>query len=78
MDKLIKPVSSLKGTIEVPGDKSISHRALIFGAMCDGDVSIKNLSTASDCASTTNCLRALGIEIIDESNKETIVKGKGL
>jgi len=78
MDKLIKPVSSLKGTIEVPGDKSISHRALIFGAMCDGDVSIKNLSTASDCASTTNCLRALGIEIIDESNKETIVKGKDL
>ncbi len=78
MDKLIKPVSSLKGTIEVPGDKSISHRALIFGAMCDGDISIRNLSTAADCISTANCLRALGIEIIHKSDKETIVKGKGL
>lgn len=78
MDKLIKPVSSLNGTIEVPGDKSISHRALIFGAMSSGDVCITNLSTAADCSSTADCLRSLGIEIINDSNVQTIVKGNGL
>jgi len=77
MDKIITRVSTLKGCIEVSGDKSISHRALILGAMCSGDVTIANLSTGADCVSTAECLKLLGVEI-KTSDKQTIVKGRGL
>ncbi len=78
MDKNIKPGSKLSGSIEVPGDKSISHRALILGAMCPGKVLITNLSSAADCTANANCLKSLGIEIEKQSVSEMIIKGGGL
>ena len=71
---LKKPIT---GTITVPGDKSISHRALILGAMSKGKMEIHNLATGQDCASTLNCLKNLGIEIQKEKDV-LIVNGKGL
>ena len=72
----IQPAERLSGTVELPGDKSISHRAAILAAMAEGETRIENFSTAADCASTLNCLRDLGVEIRLE-NKTVFVKGVG-
>ena len=61
----------------MPGDKSISHRALLITSLANGRSRIQDLSDAADPNSTTNCLRALGITIQHTKN-ETIVNGKGL
>ncbi len=77
MNKTITPVNKLGGTIEIPGDKSISHRALIFASMAKGISRIENLSTAADCMSTISCLKALGIKIEKQADGTFIVEGKG-
>jgi 3-phosphoshikimate 1-carboxyvinyltransferase len=63
----------LQGTVRVPGDKSISHRALILGAIASGTSTFEGLSTGADVQSTAACLRALGIEVTDGA-----VVGRGL
>ncbi len=63
----------LRGTVHVPGDKSISHRALILNAVADGSARVSHLSSGADVASTSACLRSLGVEI-DEGQ----VRGAGL
>src|SRR5574341_937204 len=77
MRKMIKPVNCLQGEIEVPGDKSISHRALIIGAMSSGKMNISNLANGEDCLSTINCLKNLGIKIQKEKDG-VMVCGQGL
>ena len=59
----VKRARGLQGTVRVPGDKSISHRALILGAIASGESTVKGLSTGADVESTASCLRALGVEI---------------
>ena len=76
MRKIIKPVNSLQGEIEVPGDKSISHRALIIGAMSKGKMNISNLASGQDCLSTIRCLESLGIKIQKEEDGFA-VNGRG-
>lgn len=72
----ISKANSVKGTINLPGDKSISHRAAMILAMSEGKAKIENFATSEDCASTLNCLRHLGVEI--EQNETTIsIKGVG-
>lgn len=67
----------LKGQIHVPGDKSISHRAVMFGALAKGKTTIANFLTGEDCLSTIACFRKLGVDIhTDESNK-IVIYGKG-
>ncbi len=78
MDKRINPTSKIEGKVQVPGDKSISHRALILGSMTQGEVLISNLSTADDCASSIGCLRDLGIEIEKQDHTQVLVKGRGV
>src|SRR5215471_17748827 len=53
----------LRGTCRVPGDKSISHRALLFGALCDGVVEVRGLGEGGDNKSTARALEALGVDI---------------
>jgi len=77
MRRLIRPAKRIRGEIEVPGDKSITHRALILGSLCEGKVEVKNFSPALDCRSTLNCLRQLGVEI-EMENSAALIKGKGL
>lgn len=72
----IKSAESLKGTINLPGDKSISHRAAIFSAMAVGESKIENFSSAADCASTLECLKNLGVEI-SQTDSTVLVKGVG-
>ncbi len=71
--------SPLKGCISLPGDKSISHRAALIGAIADGRTKIKNYSTSIDCLTTLNCLRNLGVEIEGPDARGNVsVYGKGL
>lgn len=67
----------LKGEITVPGDKSISHRAVMFGALSKGTTEVTNFLQGADCLSTIDCFRRLGIAIENTSEK-IIVHGKGL
>jgi 3-phosphoshikimate 1-carboxyvinyltransferase len=61
MTKTIHPAKCLRGSIRVPGDKSISHRALLLGALAEGETAVANLSTGQDVASTRTCLSRLGV-----------------
>lgn len=69
-------MSRLKGAVKVPGDKSISHRALIFGAMAEGRTNVDNLSNGEDVRSTWACLQALGCKIRREKDRASF-KGLG-
>jgi 3-phosphoshikimate 1-carboxyvinyltransferase len=76
---VFKKSGPLKGTITVPGDKSISHRAVMFGALADGITEVTNFLQGADCLSTIRCFRQLGIDIINEAaSDQVIIYGKGL
>ncbi|MDQ6675025.1 MAG: 3-phosphoshikimate 1-carboxyvinyltransferase [Chloroflexota bacterium] len=68
---------SIRGSLSVPGDKSISHRAVLFNALGEGDASITNFSPGADCTSTLGCLRSLGVKIERDADGVRI-KGTGL
>ena len=79
MNQTLRPVKSLRGTITVPGDKSISHRAVMFGAIADGQTRIRNFLRSADCLSTISCFKALGIEFEQDPAEDTVVvHGRGL
>lgn len=77
MDLKIQRVKKLAGSIEVPGDKSISHRALMLTALAIGSSEITGLSSGRDVLSTAECLKKMAVEIIHDRDK-VIVRGKGL
>jgi 3-phosphoshikimate 1-carboxyvinyltransferase len=68
----IEPVARLDGHIAVPGDKSISHRSLLIGALCDGDVRVSQWGRSGDTESTLAAVRALGV-VVDEEDVDTLV-----
>lgn len=70
-------VQSLKGEVLVPGDKSISHRAVMFGSLANGLTEISNFLQGADCLSTIKCFRSMGIEIENKIDK-ILIHGKGL
>ncbi|WP_088816101.1 MULTISPECIES: 3-phosphoshikimate 1-carboxyvinyltransferase [Listeria] len=74
--KLQTGKSHLHGTIEVPGDKSISHRSIMFGALANGETRIRHFLRADDCLSTIQAFRDLGVQI-EETPDEIIVHGVG-
>lgn len=75
--KTLTRKTGLKGTLTVPGDKSISHRAVMFGALAEGTTTIHGFLKGADCLSTIGCFQAMGIDI--EEKEDTIyVRGKGL
>lgn len=73
----ISPGPSLNGRLKVPGDKSISHRLLMLGALAEGNSQFTGLGDGADVRSTAACLRELGVEI-ELSPELTTVKGVGL
>lgn len=73
----IKPAKSLKGEISIPGDKSISHRSIMFGAIADEVTEVTNFLHGADCLSTISCFRQLGIEI-EVTDTNVKIHGKGL
>ena len=73
----IKKLTNLHGEITVPGDKSISHRAVMFGSLAKGTTRIIHFLEGADCLSTISCFRKMGIDI-ENNNGEILVHGKGL
>lgn len=74
--KLTK-IEKLQGEISIPGDKSISHRAVMFGSLAKGTTHISNFLAGADCLATIDCFRKMGIKIEQEGTNVT-VHGKGL
>lgn len=75
--KIQQATRPLRGEVTIPGDKSISHRAVMFGALADGTTRITNFLQGADCLSTISCFRKMGIEI-ENTPTEILVHGKGL
>jgi 3-phosphoshikimate 1-carboxyvinyltransferase len=73
----LSSAARLHGTIAVPGDKSISHRAVIFNAIAEGNARITNFLPGADCLSTIACMQALGVKI-EQAGDEVRVAGRGL
>ena len=75
--KVISPGGTVEGVVELPGDKSISHRYAILAALAEGTSEISNYASAADCRSTLECLRGLGIGIESKEGRVRVA-GKGL
>lgn len=78
MDLIINRAKTLKGEITVPGDKSISHRAAMFGALAQGRTKISNFLAGADCLSTIKCFQAMGVEYTGTGSDFVTVEGVGL
>jgi 3-phosphoshikimate 1-carboxyvinyltransferase len=78
-DRVVQPARRLRGTIAVPGDKSISHRAAMLNALADGKATIQNFLAGEDCLSTLSVLRELGVEWqLDESGDTPVLWIRGV
>ncbi len=77
-DYLMEPGGRLLGCIRVPGDKSISHRAIMLGALADGVTHIKGLLQGQDVLATLAAFRAMGVDIVEPQAGRLIIKGVGL
>ena len=66
-----------RGEVTVPGDKSISHRAVMLGSLAEGTTEISNFLQGADCLSTIDCFRRMGIEI-ENTSERILIHGKGL
>jgi 3-phosphoshikimate 1-carboxyvinyltransferase len=75
--RVISPGGIVDGVVELPGDKSISHRYAIIAALAEGSSEIQNYASAADCRSTLECLRRLGVEI-ETSERRVRINGTGL
>lgn len=78
MELVIEKVNKLRGNINVPGDKSISHRSLILGSIAQGETRIYNFLNSMDCLKTLECMQSLGVKIELDENNSVNIKGKGL
>ena len=74
----VEPAGTLVGHIAVPGDKSISHRAVLIGALADGETHVRGLGRSADTQSTIDAVRSLGVQVDDVADDELVVHGAGL
>jgi 3-phosphoshikimate 1-carboxyvinyltransferase len=74
---LVRPAQRASGSVQVPGDKSISHRYALLGGLADGQTRITGYSAGADCAATLECLRALGVPI-QKTGGVVEIAGRGL
>jgi len=73
---VIRPAKNLAGSVRLPGDKSISHRYAMLGGIANGATKLENFSTGADCASTLECLRALGVKW-QRNEGSVVIQGSG-
>jgi 3-phosphoshikimate 1-carboxyvinyltransferase len=73
---VVRPARGLQGSVRLPGDKSISHRYAMLGAIAEGTTKLENYSTGADCASTLGCVRSLGAKW-ERNNGSVIIQGCG-
>ena len=73
----VQPATRVSGVIEVPGDKSISHRALMLSGIADGTSQVSGFLASEDCLATLKAMRALGVHIDQTAATEVTVHGVG-
>ncbi len=73
---VVRPARNLSGSLQLPGDKSISHRYAMLGGIAEGTTKLENFSTGADCASTLRCLRTLGVEW-EKKDGSVVIQGRG-
>jgi 3-phosphoshikimate 1-carboxyvinyltransferase len=78
MERIVAPASSVVGHIAVPGDKSISHRAVLIAAICEGETRITAFGRSADTEATLGAVRALGVEVEEEDVDVLLVRGAGV
>ncbi len=74
----VEPAGTLRGELVVNGDKSVSHRALLVGALCDGPVRVRGFGASADTLATLDAVRALGVQVDGEPERELVVHGRGV
>jgi 3-phosphoshikimate 1-carboxyvinyltransferase len=76
---VVRPARQVAGAIRLPGDKSISHRYAMLGAIAEGETRLENYSTGADCANTLGCLRSLGVSWMctDRASNTVEIAGRG-
>lgn len=74
----VEPVPAIVGHVAVPGDKSISHRAVLIGAIAEGETRILGFGRSADTESTIGAVRSLGVEVLEDDVDELRVRGRGL
>jgi 3-phosphoshikimate 1-carboxyvinyltransferase len=74
----VAPASSVAGHIAVPGDKSISHRALLVAAISEGETRVEGFGRSADTEASVQALRALGVRVEEEDVDALVVHGVGL
>jgi 3-phosphoshikimate 1-carboxyvinyltransferase len=78
-ETLVRPARNIRGSVQLPGDKSISHRYAMLAGVAEGPSRLENYSTGADCASTLECMRALGVKWERKPEQNVIeVRGRGL
>jgi 3-phosphoshikimate 1-carboxyvinyltransferase len=75
---IVSPANSVGGAIDVPSDKSISHRSILIGSISEGSVSVSNFLHAEDCLATLEAMRMLGVSITETGPRELRIDGVGL
>lgn len=78
MDFKVTPSKLRDAVVTVPGDKSISHRALMLGSIAEGRTDVRGFLNGADCLATANAMRALGVNIEHPSATEVVIEGVGL
>ncbi len=76
--RTISPGGAVTGVVELPGDKSISHRYAILASLADGQSEIANYASSADCQSTLECFRRLGVAIEVSKDRRVRITGAGL
>jgi len=74
---IVRPARNVRGSVSLPGDKSISHRYAMLAALADGPSQLENYSTGADCASTLSCLRSLGVKWERKNGSDDVIEVQG-
>lgn len=75
---IASPAQCVKGEIRVPGDKSISHRSIMFGALAEGTTRVKGFLQGEDCRATMRAFQQMGVEITETPEREIVIQGVGV
>jgi 3-phosphoshikimate 1-carboxyvinyltransferase len=75
---VLQPGGRLSGEVRVPGDKSISHRAIMFGSLADGTTRVHGFLDGEDCLATLNAFRSMGVDIQGPDSGEVVIHGVGI
>lgn len=77
-NRTVTPAKRLRGEVTVPGDKSISHRSIMFASLAEGKSRVRGLLRGEDCLSTLAIFKTMGVDVVEEKNGDLLITGGGL